>query len=110
MNELARAFQEAGVPNPIAGQSNFIIGFPTFGVQITAYPGVDDVEEVMVAIPVEEQAKVIERWKSEKGITGRDYVALNNGSRRTPEKRELLRAIAETVGEQDKKSRFRANF
>jgi hypothetical protein len=61
----------------------------------------------MVTTTIDKQAAVIERWKADNGISGRGFVALNNGSRRTPEKRELLRALAETVQEQDKQSQSR---
>lgn len=46
---------------------------------------------------LERQARAIERWKRDNGIAGRDYVPLNNGSRRSSSKRALLKALAKQV-------------
>ena len=59
---------------------------------------------------LERQARAIERWKSKKGITGRDYVPANNGARLTDAKRALLRALAELVTDDGGPTGFSAKF
>jgi len=48
----------------------------------------------MKRITLEQQAQVIDDWKRRSGITGRDYVPVNGGLRRSAAKRVLLREIA----------------
>ena len=47
----------------------------------------------MTQITLEEKARFLARRKAELGIEGRNYVAVNAGTRRTESKRELLRTI-----------------
>jgi len=49
----------------------------------------------MIPTTLERQAESIERWKSAKGIEGRNYVPANNGARRTASKRALLKALSD---------------
>jgi hypothetical protein len=64
----------------------------------------------MKRITLEQQARAIEAWKSQNGITGRNYVPVNEGKRRTPSKRSLLRAIAEEADRRGRKPIFPAKF
>lgn len=52
----------------------------------------------------------IARKKAELGYNGRDYVAVNSGVSRTPEKRQLLQSLNETVAAADGETPFQANF
>ena len=47
----------------------------------------------MTWITLEEKARFLARRKAELGIEGRNYVAVNAGTRRAEAKRELLRTI-----------------
>lgn len=62
----------------------------------------------MIRTSLEQQAKVIERWKAKSGVIGRDYVPANNGATRTEDKRALLRALAETAAERGVALPFKA--
>lgn len=64
----------------------------------------------MTVITIERQAEAIERWKASKGITGRNYVPVNGGARRTASKRQLLSAIAEAAADRGEKPPFAAKF
>jgi hypothetical protein len=64
----------------------------------------------MTATTIERQAEAIERWKASKGITGRDYVPVNSGARRTKAKRRLLSAMGEAAADRGAKPRFAAKF
>ena len=60
------------------------------------------------AITLEEQAARLERRKAELGWTGPVTVQPNPGGRRTPEKRALLRAIADSARAQGRAPKFTA--
>jgi hypothetical protein len=64
----------------------------------------------MIRIRIEDQAAWLSRRKVELGITGQDYVARNDGSRRSPEKRALLRAIHDDALAQGREPPFYANI
>lgn len=64
----------------------------------------------MRILKLSELAAHIERRKAELGLSGADYVLPNSGRFRTPEKRDLLRAMAEESAEQGKRPRFRSEF
>ncbi len=51
-----------------------------------------------------------DRRKAELGITGRDFVRPNSGVARTPEKRALLRALADSARAAGRAPRFSANY
>lgn len=59
---------------------------------------------------LERQARVIEDWKRRHDITGRDYVPMNNGARRTESKRGLLSRIATDAAKTGRKPAFAAKF
>lgn len=58
----------------------------------------------------EAQAQVIEQWKARHRVTGRAYVPVNNGARRTASKRALLRAIQESARKRGRLARFQAKI
>lgn len=62
----------------------------------------------MIATTIERQAAVIVRWKADNGITGRDYVPVNSGARRSDTKRQLLQTIADSAKREDKEPPFKA--
>jgi hypothetical protein len=64
----------------------------------------------MKTITLERQAQAIERWKSENGVVGRDYVPVNDGARRTASKRALLKALSDSAAERSAPAPFLANF
>ncbi len=64
----------------------------------------------MRSTTLERQAEDIERWKSQKGIDGRDYVPANNGARRTPSKRALLKALSDAAAARGVTPPFSAKF
>jgi hypothetical protein len=64
----------------------------------------------MIRTSLAEKARVLAQRKAMLGLEGRDYVPVNSGTRRTPAKRELLRAIQDEAQEQGKAPRFRAAF
>jgi hypothetical protein len=64
----------------------------------------------MVTITLERQAETIERWKALRGVSGRDYVPANSGVTRTPEKRLLLKSLADDAKARNKEPRFSANY
>lgn len=59
-------------------------------------------------------AKEFEAWliarKRELGLTGRDLLPRNDGTRRTESKRALLQAIEDNAHAQGRKPAFNANF
>lgn len=59
----------------------------------------------MDRITVEEQARIIERWKSRAGVTGRNYIPANSGATRTASKRALLKALAELTRDEATRER-----
>lgn len=63
----------------------------------------------MIRISLEEKARFIAKRKEELGIIGYDYVAPNSGSRRTPEKIELLRTIEREARAHGRVPRFRVS-
>jgi hypothetical protein len=65
---------------------------------------------MMRILKLSELAAHIERRKAQLGLSGDDYVLPNSGNFRTPEKRDLLRAIAEESAEQGTLPRFRSEF
>ena len=64
----------------------------------------------MQRITLEQQARSIERWKAANGITGRDYVPVNLGKRRTASKRALLSAMDEAATKSKRVPRFLSKF
>jgi hypothetical protein len=64
----------------------------------------------MDQITLESQAEIIERWKAREGVTGRNFVPVNSGATRTPEKRALLQSLADTAAEQGTASPFSSNY
>lgn len=56
------------------------------------------------------QSDWLDRRLSELGYRGHDFVALNSGARRTPQKRALLRKLEELRQRNDKALAFSANF
>ncbi|MBV8190845.1 MAG: hypothetical protein JOY64_03645 [Alphaproteobacteria bacterium] len=64
----------------------------------------------MRTLKLSDLAAVIERRKALLGLSGNDYVLPNTGEFRSPEKRDLLRAIAEESAEQGKPPAFRSEF
>jgi hypothetical protein len=64
----------------------------------------------MDRITLEGQAKAIDRWKAQTGVTGRDYVPTNSGATRTASKRALLQTLADNAAERDTSLPFAANF
>jgi hypothetical protein len=59
---------------------------------------------------IEEQAAYLERRKKELGITGDEYVPVNQGGRRTESKKALLRSLKDAAEKQGRKPRFKANI
>ena len=64
----------------------------------------------MKTISLEDFEKGLESRLAALGWTGRDYVLPNSGLNRTPEKRALLRAIADAAAERGVESPFKANI
>lgn len=60
----------------------------------------------MRMITVRELEERIERRKALWGLSGKDYVLPNSGAKRTPEKRELLRALASNAARQGRRPAF----
>jgi hypothetical protein len=58
--------------------------------------------EVMRTVKLADLAALIERRKAQLGLSGYDYVRPNSGRYRSPEKRDLLRAIERSAAEQRK--------
>ena len=65
---------------------------------------------MMRILKLSELAAHIERRKAELGLSGDDYVMPNSGKIRTPEKRDLLRAMAEETAARGNEPRFRSEF
>jgi hypothetical protein len=59
---------------------------------------------------LKKQAKHIEKRKAELGLVGFDYVPVNAGGRRTPEKRAALRRLARVARERGEGPKFKANI
>lgn len=64
----------------------------------------------MIRESIEEQAAFLERRKKELGITGDDYVPVNQGGRRTESKKALLRSLRISAEKQGRKPTFKANI
>jgi hypothetical protein len=65
----------------------------------------------MQIVDLEEMGQRLDERKRELGLTEADFVrARNNSSRRTPEKRALLRRLAEESERSGRPLRFPANF
>ena len=64
----------------------------------------------MIRTTLAEQSAFILKRKAELGITGRDYVPLNSGKRRTESKRALLEAIEREARARGQEPRFKANI
>ena len=64
----------------------------------------------MTTIDLEDFEKWLERRLAALGWTGRDYVMPNSGLNRTPDKRALLRAIADAAAERGLERPFKADF
>jgi hypothetical protein len=64
----------------------------------------------MIVTSLEKQAAHLEQRKAELGYSGFDFVAVNPGGRRTPEKQALLRRITETARKRGEAPKFKANI
>lgn len=64
----------------------------------------------MRRISLKQLEEDIDRRKALLGLSGDDYVLPNAGANRTPEKRELLRALAENAEEKGRVPAFQAKF
>jgi len=64
----------------------------------------------MIVTSLEKQATYLAKRKAELGYRGVDFVAINPGDRRTPEKQALLRRIAESARERGEAPKFKANI
>jgi hypothetical protein len=64
----------------------------------------------MKRMTLEQQARVIEGWKRQNEVTGRDYVRVNGGLRRTASKRDLLRAMTKDAAQRGRTPIFPAKF
>jgi len=64
----------------------------------------------MRRISLKQLEKDVDRRKAQLGLSGDDYVLPNSGVNRTPEKRELLRALAENAAKQGRAPAFQAKF
>ena len=62
----------------------------------------------MTRTTLEQKSAQLAQRKKELGIQGRDYVAVNSGTRRTPAKRELLRTIEREARRMGAAPRFQA--
>ncbi len=64
----------------------------------------------MIETSLKQQAKHIEKRKAELGFVGLDYVPVNTGDRRTPQKRAALRRLARVARERGEAPKFKANI
>jgi hypothetical protein len=64
----------------------------------------------MSPVNLKDFEEALERRKAALGLTGYDYVLPNFGASRTPEKRALLRAIADAAVTRSLDPPFKANF
>ncbi len=64
----------------------------------------------MRRISLKQLEEDIDRRKALLGLSGDGYVLPNSGANRTPEKRELLRALAENAADQGRAPAFQAKF
>jgi len=64
----------------------------------------------MTRITLEEQGRRILQRERELGLNGPIVVPANDGSRRTPEKRALLQALADDAAARGMEPRFKAKF
>jgi hypothetical protein len=64
----------------------------------------------MTYTTLERQSAYLDQRTAELGLQGDAYVALNSGSRRSPEKRALLRKLADLANENGSSPRFFANY
>lgn len=56
------------------------------------------------------QSAWLDRRKKELGLSGEDYVAANNGARRSPGKRALLRRLEQIRKASARSLAFKANY
>lgn len=61
-------------------------------------------------VRLEDYERELEERKKALGYTGNDFVMPNSGVSRTPEKRALLKELADTARAQGRAPRFKANF
>ena len=64
----------------------------------------------MIKTSLKKQAEHIEKRKAELGFVGLDYVPVNAGGRRTPQKRAALRRLARIARERGEAPKFKANI
>ena len=64
----------------------------------------------MKRIGLKDYERGLEARKAARGFAGFDFVRPNSGATRTPEKRILLRKLADIARRQSRKPRFKANF
>ena len=64
----------------------------------------------MKVIPLRELERRIDARKKELGIVGNDFVPINSGKRRTPEKRALLQRLDDLAAEKGVFAKFRAKY
>ena len=60
----------------------------------------------MNRITLQQQSAWLAKRKRELGLSGRDYVPMNSGARRTPEKQALLDKLAEIARTSKRALRF----
>lgn len=61
-------------------------------------------------ITLEEYERRLELRQKARGYEGADFVSANSGASRTPEKRDLLRVLAELARKKGREPKFKANF
>lgn len=64
----------------------------------------------MRVIALRDLEREIDQRKSVLGIVGNNYVSLNSGRRRTPEKRALLQRLRDIAAAKGTKPKFEANL
>jgi hypothetical protein len=64
----------------------------------------------MIRTSLEQQAAHLAKRKAELGYVGLDYVASNPGLRRKPEKRSLLRRLADLARQRGGAPKFKGHF
>lgn len=62
----------------------------------------------MIRVKLAEKERWLAKRKAELGIEGRQYVAVNSGTRRTRSKRRLLLTIEQEAHSRDEAPRFKA--
>ena len=61
-------------------------------------------------VRLEDYERGLEKRQRTLGYTGDDFVAPNSGASRAPEKRELLRTLAEAARKSGREPAFKANY